>query len=74
VSGEGGAAGVWDELWLASADLPGMTLRPVFDRVWSGAPNCQARLRVSRGGTEPLVDPGAALLSRPIGEVLAAPV
>ena len=71
VSGEGGAAGVWDELWLPSAELPGMTLRPVFDRIWSGAPSRRARLRAGRGGTEPLIDPGAALLTQPIGEVLA---
>ena len=74
VSGEGGAAGVWDELWLPSAELPGMTLRPVFDRVWTGNPDRLARLRAGRDGTGPAVDPGGVLLSRPIGEVLAAPV
>lgn len=49
-----------------------MTLRPVFDRVWSGSPDRRARLRAGRCGTEPVLDPGGALLSRPIGEVLAS--
>jgi membrane protein len=72
VSGEGGAAGVWDELWLPSVELSGMTLRPVFDRVWRGSPDRRARLQAGRGGTDPVLDPGGALLSRPIGEVLAS--
>lgn len=72
VSAEGGAAGVWDELWLPSVDLHARTLRPVFDRVWAGSPDRRARLRGGHGDIEPAVDPGGMLLSRPLGEVLAA--
>jgi len=71
VSAEGGAAGVWDELWLPSAELPARTLRPLFDRVWSGSPDRRARLRRAPVGVGPTVDPGGELLSRPIGDVLA---
>ncbi|MEI7444612.1 MAG: YihY family inner membrane protein [Burkholderiales bacterium] len=72
VSADGGPAGVWDEWWLPSAELPSRTLKPVFDRVWRGAPDRRPALRRDGGG-EAGVDPGGALLSRPIGEVLAAP-
>jgi membrane protein len=74
VSGAGGAAGVWDELWLPSVDLPGKTLRPVFERVWLGPSDRRSRLRARRAGAGGGIDPGGELLSRPIGEVLAAPL
>ncbi|MFM1991367.1 MAG: hypothetical protein RJA99_4324 [Pseudomonadota bacterium] len=73
VHADGGPAGVWDEWWLPSTELPTLTLRPVFDRVWGGSPDRRARLRALRSGAGPTVDPGGELLARPIGEVLAAP-
>lgn len=73
VHADGGPAGVWDEWWLPAPDLPARTLRPVFDRVWSGSPARRERLRAHRTDTGPILDPGGELLSRPIGEVLAVP-
>ncbi len=67
VTTDGGPAGVWDEYWLPAPELPGRTLRPLFERVWSGEPRRHARA----AGVS--VDPGGALLSRPVGEVFAAP-
>lgn len=69
VQADGGPAGVWDEWWLPAVDLPTRTLRPVFDRVWAGT----SSHRDGRGCRGMGVDPGGAALSRPIGEVLAAP-
>jgi membrane protein len=68
VGGDGGPAGVWDELWLPSAGLPGMTLRPLFDRVWRGEPRRLAR--APQSASEVAADPGGEFLRRPIGEVL----
>lgn len=59
----GGPAGVWDEVWLATPELPSMTLRPVFDRCWRADPRAPA----------PAVDPGGPALSRPLSEVLGPP-
>lgn len=71
VHADGGPAGVWDEWWLPSVDVSTRTLRPVFDRVWAGP---QARRGPGRpSGTGASIDPGGELLSRPLGEVLAAP-
>ena len=70
VGGDGGPAGVWDELWLPSAGLPGMTLRPLFDRIWRGESG--RRERVAGGGVTGAPDPGGDALLRPIGEVLGA--
>ncbi len=73
VGGQGGPAGVWDEYWLAAPGLAMRTLRPLFERVWDerGA----RRERASRGATggDAAVDPGGAVLDRPIGEVFAQP-
>jgi YihY family inner membrane protein len=70
VTTDGGPAGVWDEYWLPTPELPGKTLRPLFDRVWTGRP----RRRGGRAGTAaPRVDPGGALLARPLAEVFAPP-
>jgi membrane protein len=71
VSVHGGPAGVWDELWLPAPGLATKTLRPVFDRIWSGTARRAERAR--RRGTVPIVDPGGELLGRPVGEVLAVP-
>ena len=67
VVGDAGPAGVWDEYWLPAPGLPGRTLRPLFDRVWSGG-----AARPGRGGGAS-VDPGGAVLSRPLAEVFADP-
>jgi len=71
VTAHGGPSGVWDEYWLPTAELPGKTLRPIFDRVWQGATTAGARRR-ARAAPEHL-DPGSALLGRPLAEVLSAP-
>jgi len=68
VSPRGGARGVWDECWLPTAELPGLTLRPLFERLWRGAP---ATLGANGTGTAPGFDPGGALLARPLAEVFA---
>lgn len=58
----GGSAGVWDELWLGTPELPTMTLRPVFDRCW----------RVGDGLPTQGLDPGGPALTRPLSEVIGA--
>ncbi len=68
VSGDAGPAGVWDEHWLPAPGLPAMTLRPLFERVWSDGPR-----RRPTGATAVTLDPGGPLLSRPVGEVFATP-
>jgi hypothetical protein len=45
-----------------------MTLRPLFERVWSDGPR-----RRPTGATAVTLDPGGPLLSRPVGEVFATP-
>lgn len=60
----GGSAGVWDELWLATPELPSMTLRPVFDRCW----------RVDPAIPPHGVDPGGPALTRPLSDVIGAAV
>jgi hypothetical protein len=70
VTTDGGPAGVWDEYWLPTPELPAKTLRPLFDRVWTGGPR---RRRGAAGATAPGVDPGGALLARPLAEVFAPP-
>jgi hypothetical protein len=75
VTARGGPAGVWDEYWLASPELPGRTLRPIFDRVWRGddAASHGRHRTPPAGRAAPLsVDPGGVLLGRSIAEVLAA--
>ena len=69
VTTDGGPAGVWDEYWLPTPALPGLTLRPLFERVWVGDPKRRARGAARR----PACDPGGPLLARPVGEVLGAP-
>ena len=71
VADRGGPAGVWDEYWLPSPELPAKTLRPLFDRVWLGsAPTDSAAARRRRRPTQTDFDPGSALLGRPLAEVL----
>jgi YihY family inner membrane protein len=73
VQADGGPAGVWDELWLPSAALPTLTLRPVFERIWSGEDARRGRPESANRGTVPIVEPGGGMLERPIGELLALP-
>jgi len=70
VAGRGGPAGVWDESWLPSPELPAKTLRPIFDRVWQGATPRSAAARRLRRPMQSGFDPGSALLARPLAEVL----
>jgi membrane protein len=70
VAAHGGPSGVWDEYWLPTVELPGKTLRPIFERVWQGATTDAARRRA--GAPREHLDPGSALLGRPLAEVLAA--
>jgi len=70
VAARGDAAGVWDECWLPSVELPGLTLRPLFDRVWRG--DASRRAGRLRDRSAP-IDPGGAELSRPLGELFAPP-
>ncbi len=67
VSADAGPAGVWDEHWLPAPGLSAKTLRPLFDRVWSGGPRGPVH------AAEGALDPGGPLLSRPVGEVFASP-
>ncbi len=69
VTTDGGPAGVWDEYWLPTPELPGKTLRPLFDRVWVG----ERRRRGATAGPAQGVDPGGATLTRPLSEVFGAP-
>jgi len=71
VRADGGAASVWDEYWLPTAELPDKTLRALFDRVWSLQPG-----RATSADRQPLAstnDPGSPLLERPLSEALALP-
>jgi YihY family inner membrane protein len=72
VAGHGGPSGVWDEYWLPTAELPGLTLRPIFDRVWAGTTSVAERRR-ARSPRQEHLDPGSALLGRPLAEVLSDP-
>ena len=72
VRADGGSASVWDEYWLPAAGLPGKTLRPLFDRVWSLQPGLAAR--ADRQPRSLSFDPGSPLLDRPLSEILALPV
>jgi membrane protein len=67
VAADGGPTGVWEELWLPAPDLPVRTLRPLFERIWSGDRGPHAR------SVGPGLDPGGSLLSRPVGELFRAP-
>lgn len=73
VGGPGGPAGVWDEHWLPAPGMGALTLRPVFEQVWDerGARRERARRRAAEA--EPPVDPGGAILDRPLREVFALP-
>jgi len=70
VTAHGGPAGVWDEYWLPTVELPRLTLRPVFERIWRGDP--LGRRSPPRDRSAPL-DPGGEVLSRPLGELFAPP-
>lgn len=73
VAAHGGAGGVWDEYWLPSPELASKTLRPVFDRIWSGGEG-RRRLRVRVSAPRGVwVDPRSPTLSQPLGEVLGLP-
>jgi membrane protein len=65
-----GRIGIWEEYWLPAPGLADMTLRPLFELVWTGLPMIQPHV-LARRTRRSSIDPAGDPLSLPLREVFA---